>query len=392
MRPLLTLVGLAVVCWIADIAKPTVLRWWERLVLRPVRRLRDRLVAEPVNEIVVSAGRVLPLVVGNRVPDFRPDLLGMAIHRCFEKVVNALPIYAVAVIILVRMDGQSVIDAVRHAVAEASHPSAGHVVHDPPSSLLLGIVSVPIVIGKKLPVLLSEHGAVKLVPLLLASALVFVVLRRLMPAGVADSLRREPGHPALERRHSSVNWSGVAVLIATATRCARVHLQWSADPSLDALPRVSLRAAEREIRRAYQARGHRLRRHQRQVAKAHAAKVIGALRADEARVLSEPAAAFQDLAVKLTTIANRYAEGRCAALLEEQDLGAEPVVDRPFLRWLGVAGGGLGVLAAVTYSGLPTSLTGPAVTVGIATLFLALFRGSQLTDAAQAASMFRASA
>ncbi|AXL86996.1 hypothetical protein C4J65_00685 [Streptomyces sp. CB09001] len=64
----------------------------------------------------------------------------------------------------------------------------------------------------------------------------------------------------------------------------------------------------------------------RTVARQHAELVAGALRRDLCRVDAEPREALRDLAGKLVTVCERYAEGRVGRLLTEVDLeGVEPV-------------------------------------------------------------------
>ncbi|WP_425245539.1 hypothetical protein [Streptomyces sp. NEAU-NA10] len=108
----------------------------------------------------------------------------------------------------------------------------------------------------------------------------------------------------------------------------------------------------------------------RTVARQHAELVAGALRRDLCRVDAEPQEALRDLAGKLVTVCERYAEGRVGWLLPEADLeDVEPVtLTRQRLRetahmvgvmvamFCGALAAWLGCRAAGLQKGLPLEL------------------------------------
>lgn len=108
----------------------------------------------------------------------------------------------------------------------------------------------------------------------------------------------------------------------------------------------------------------------RTVARQHAELVAGAFRRDLCRVDAEPQEALRELAGKLVTVCERYAEGRVGRLLPEADLGdVEPVtLTRQRLRetahmvgvivamFCGALAAWLGCRAAGLPKGLPLEL------------------------------------
>ncbi|MFJ1544503.1 hypothetical protein [Streptomyces sp. NPDC088246] len=170
------------------------------------------------------------------------------------------------------------------------------------------------------------------------------------------------------------NWP-VVLLMLSAVQCGRAVARLRAQGPLD-LPPVSVRRAERAIRRAWKTRHAKVRRHQRLELKAHAARVVSALRMAEARQYEDPEEALRTMATLLTTIAHRYAEGNMLQLLDERQMtGAEPVADR---SWLHLAVSGLlivGVLTALSWADLPEMATGPVAALIITAVFAGVYRG-----------------
>lgn len=173
-----------------------------------------------------------------------------------------------------------------------------------------------------------------------------------------DELRRESS-PLRE----TARWQPVIVLLAV---CSSVGLACRQLESRDALsaPRVSLKAAERAVWSAWRTRHGRARLARRNDLKRHAAEVVGALRAMEARQDSEAdtAKVFEDTAVMLLKIAQRYAEGRTLALLDPDDLAnVTPAHSREWVRLLTlgliVTGAATGALTA----GLPDAAATPLI-------------------------------
>lgn len=133
-----------------------------------------------------------------------------------------------------------------------------------------------------------------------------------------------------------------------------------------------MRSAERVIWRAYKTRylvsesvWHNtfglveIGSHHRRVLKAHAAQVVGALRAAEARQDAEPAEALREMAT-LVTIAERYVEGRLGQLLDQDRLDPEVSASQgEYLRFLGLGAGVVAAMAAAVAFGIPSDALGP---------------------------------
>ncbi|MBT1103092.1 hypothetical protein [Streptomyces sp. Tu10] len=165
------------------------------------------------------------------------------------------------------------------------------------------------------------------------------------------------------------------LLMLSAVHCGRTLTQLREQGTLD-LPRLSLRRAERVIRRAWKTRHDNVRRHQRQQMKAHAARVVGAMRVAESRQYDNPEEALIRMANLLAMVAHRYAEGRTLQLLDEEQMaGAESVADR---SWLRLAVSGLlivGVLVVLSWADIPEMATGPVVALIITAVLAGVYRG-----------------
>ncbi|MFG2632055.1 hypothetical protein [Streptomyces sp. NPDC048473] len=181
----------------------------------------------------------------------------------------------------------------------------------------------------------QEHGAQQPRP-----------LRARQPSAADEEMRYRP----------------VVVLLLTAADCARTWRAWGNSPALDT-PRVSVRGAEYVVRNAWRTRceydSWSARMRQRHALKAHAAKVIAALRSLEARQYTDPdlGLVLQELADAFLTIAERYAEGRVGQLLDNVD-AVEGATDYEWLRLLGVAGFGVGALAISSMVNMPDGANG----------------------------------
>jgi hypothetical protein len=219
----------------------------------------------------------------------------------------------------------------------------------------VGLLRIPIV------ALLLYWGAAAALPVLL----VLVGLRPLLPL-------RDRRRIAAEAEFR--NWP-VVLLMLSAVHCGRTYAQLQAQGTLD-LPRVSVRRAERVVRRAWRKRHDRVRWHQRRELKVHAARVVSALRQAEARQGQDPDEALRTMATLLATIAHRYAEGRTGQLLDEQQMaGAEPVPDRSWLHLLAAGVGIVAVLVGLAHAGLPEVATGPVVALIITAVLTLIYRG-----------------
>lgn len=97
---------------------------------------------------------------------------------------------------------------------------------------------------------------------------------------------------------------------------------------------VHLREVTKALQNAHATRGTiPWRSRRRRDLKRHAGQVVAVLREAEARLDSEPHAALTELAQLLLKIADRYAEGRVGALLDQDRLdGVTPVRDREAVR------------------------------------------------------------
>ncbi|MET7344612.1 hypothetical protein [Streptomyces sp. NPDC005547] len=174
----------------------------------------------------------------------------------------------------------------------------------------------------------------------------------------AGELRRAPSP-----RGETARWQPVVVLLAV---CSSVGLACRQLESRDALsaPRVSLKTAERAVWSAWRTRHGRARRARRNDLKRHAAEVVGALRAMEARQDSDAdtARVFEDTAVMLLKIAQRYAEGRTLALLDPDDLAnVIPAHSREWVRLLTLGLIVTGAVAGALTAGLPDAAATPLI-------------------------------
>ncbi|MFJ2170310.1 hypothetical protein [Streptomyces griseofuscus] len=183
---------------------------------------------------------------------------------------------------------------------------------------------------------------------------------------------------------ASLNWPVVALALS-AIDCGRalqeLREQEQAPAGVLQFERVAIRRAERVIARAWQTRyrgGARVnvRWHQRKQLKAHAWKVITALRAVEARQDSAPAEALTELATMLLLIAERYAQGHIGQLLNDDQLPRE--VPHRWL-WLRLLLGGAvltAVLVGLAKVGMPDGAAGPLAGLLITCVLVVIYRGS----------------
>lgn len=212
-----------------------------------------------------------------------------------------------------------------------------------------------------------------IVAVLLCGVILLVLPGLLVLVGLGPLLPRT-NRRRIDAESESRNWP-VVLLMLSAVHCGRAVERLRTHGPID-LPQVSVRRAERVIRRAWKTRHAKVRRHQQLVLKAHAARVVSALRLAEARQYENPEEALRIMATLLATIAHRYAEGRTLQLLDEHQMrGAEPIADR---AWLRLAVSGLlivGVLIALSWAGIPEMAAGPVVALIITVVFAAVYRG-----------------
>ncbi|MFF9062041.1 hypothetical protein ACF09K_25590 [Streptomyces sp. NPDC014882] len=200
----------------------------------------------------------------------------------------------------------------------------------------------------------------------LGTAAVVVLLLMVAALWLADRLDRAGRRDALLHTGTAMTAACVRALDASDAERAE-HLR-----ELDDL----YRRTERLLLRAHRVRGTiGGSSPRRAAARRHAELVAGALRRELCRVDAEPQGALPDLAGKLVTVCERYAEGRIGRLLPEEDLAdVEPVtVARQALResalmvvvilvaFCGALGAWLGCRAA----GVPDDLLPLAAAAGL---------------------------
>ncbi|WP_163013298.1 hypothetical protein [Streptomyces fungicidicus] len=172
-------------------------------------------------------------------------------------------------------------------------------------------------------------------------------------------------HRAPSSRGETAQWQPVVVLLAVCTSVGLAYRQLESRDALSA-PRVSLKTAERAVWSAWRTRHGRVRRARRNELKRHAAEVVGALRAMEARQDSgaDTAKVFEDTAVMLLKIAQRYAEGRTLALLDPGDLSdVTPAHNREWVRLVALGLIVTGTVAGALAIGLPDAAATPLIGV-----------------------------
>lgn len=138
---------------------------------------------------------------------------------------------------------------------------------------------------------------------------------------------------------------------------------------------AELASAMKAVRRAHARRNTvPFASHRRKALRRHAALIVSALRAAEAKLDLDPPAARAEIARLLHTIAERFAEARVGNLLDESDLaGIQPAhnweplrfallaVAAPFVTWLPAA------------LGLPEGARVPTVSAGILLVTISLY-------------------
>ncbi|UYB41712.1 hypothetical protein SLV14_004502 [Streptomyces sp. Je 1-4] len=201
------------------------------------------------------------------------------------------------------------------------------------------------------------------------AATVFVWLSDTKKAGSQQEnrprsiLAERPGMFSRARVGETAQWRPVVVLLGVCGSLGQAYKQWDTGGPLVA-PRVSLAAAERAVWSAWRTRHDRIRHSRQQGLKEHAALVVGALRAVEARQDTEAdtGQVFEDTARMLLKIAQRYGEGRTLALLDPEDLnGVTPAVNREWLRLTILGSVVVGTAVGANLLDVPDSATGPLI-------------------------------
>ncbi|MFF3710341.1 hypothetical protein [Streptomyces phaeochromogenes] len=171
--------------------------------------------------------------------------------------------------------------------------------------------------------------------------------------------------PPPVRGGETARWQPVVALLVVCGSLGRAYKRLEPGHVLHA-PRASLKAAERVVWTAWRTRHGRVRRDRRGELKEHAAKVVGALRAMEAKQDSaaDTGKVFEDTAAMLLQIAQRYAEGRTLELLDSEQLeDVTPVVSREWVRLVALGVIVTGVVAGATAAGMPESAATPLIGV-----------------------------
>ncbi|MEU4685368.1 hypothetical protein [Streptomyces xinghaiensis] len=380
------------VAWTDSTVREWAQPWLRRRVVRPYLRLRAGLVRELAGRLIRDTRDVLLPVVGDRVAT-DPYRIPLCITHWWKSLLATVPfrllVFVVVPVVLLNGAAElwillesassfrgSLSDA-RQRLADAARMFVAEV-EERIGAPLAGYLGDP----------LGSLGAVRVSAMLLLLLLALFLIARPLLASVLHSgtaageeVSSPPDSAAPGRRY----WP-VVVLVAAAVQSARACRTWETRSRLGTPPRVSLRVAERVIRRAYRTRNGSVRRHHKRHLRAHAARVVGALRAVEVRQDRDSGAAYRDLAVMLLTIAERYAEGRIGELLDEADLaGAEAVVDRAGLRFAAAGALVLGVLGAASWSGVPAEVMGPLLGLTVTTALVVTYgigipRPSDLLD------------
>ncbi|MFG3257926.1 hypothetical protein [Streptomyces sp. NPDC048172] len=185
------------------------------------------------------------------------------------------------------------------------------------------------------------------VSLAVAFALVFIAVGMLVVP-----LLTLYGVPAMDTRsiHPVSRALPVLVFARAVEACAEAH-RVGGERHLKARRKVGdqMQGVARTLARAHWKRGAvSMRSHRRAELKRHAGRVVAVLRRAEARLDSEPHAALRELGELLLTVAERYADGRVGALLDEEELrDVEPVRSYELVRLalavLLIGGGGAGI-------------------------------------------------
>lgn len=164
------------------------------------------------------------------------------------------------------------------------------------------------------------------------------------------------------------NFAGLLPLVDAVIACADAHQARGhrRDLALAELPKT-LAVAQAAVKEAYGRRGivpaFSPRRRQ---LKRHARQVVAVLKNTETRLDVDPNQALRDLAGLLLTIAERYAEGRVGALLDDEQIaGTEPVQEREALKMVLAAllmcATAAAALGAIDATGLPSVLEPVAI-------------------------------
>ncbi|MFE7539042.1 hypothetical protein ACFU67_32770 [Streptomyces rhizosphaericola] len=323
-----------------------------------VRRRRDAFAQERASIFMEQTRAMVAPVTGGHVPDNLPGLAPQCVLLWWQGFLTQVPMMLTLwVMVATAVTGgallNGMVDSLRWATEKVSSvaTSLGRTWDSPPG-LAFGL---------------------RVALLLFLVVTVFVAVRG-VSLSFPESERAKRERERRERQRAERGgFLPVVVLLVSAARCSCAHQRWTQGTGVAGVPRVSMRSAERVIWRAYKTRylvsesvWHNtfglveIGSHHRRVLKAHAAQVVGALRAAEARQDAEPAEALREMAVMLVTIAERYAEGRLGQLLDQDRLDPEVSASQgEYLRFLGLGAGVVAAMAAAVAFGIPSDALGP---------------------------------
>ncbi|MEU6959796.1 hypothetical protein [Streptomyces chrestomyceticus] len=356
-----------------------------RNVVRELKRRRIALARRQAEVLFAEARHVLPEVVAGRVPPGR-GLAPLWVVRWWYAAQLAVPLSVAAVLLLALFVWNADTYATLwHPMSRGDAPEKP----DPLHALVQTLASVPRTIQAwegPADAFESLRG-VLMVVIALPTLPLFLRLGAAFSEGPEQRQRRE----RLERQRrvrtgDYVRCWPVVVLIVAAVQCARAHRRWTNRQPGEDVPRVSMRAVERVIWRAHRTRRGKARPHHEQTLKAHAAQVVGALRAAEAKQDTDPGKVLRDLTVMLLTIAERYADGQVGRLLDDEQVGdVTPVIPRERLRLVAVGTVVVLLMAGASIAGLPDAALTALLPVVVLAAVIAFNRGKvpsprELTD------------
>ncbi|WP_432141305.1 hypothetical protein [Streptomyces sp. bgisy084] len=357
-----------------------------RRVVAELKRRRGELAKRQADVLLTEAREVLPAVVADKMPPGHGHT-PLWVTRWWYAAQLTVPMSLVAFVMFALIVWNAEAYAAfwhLHVPREGDREAA-----EPLRALIRTVTSVPRTVQAwKGPtdVFKSLRGV-----LVIVVALSMAPLLQRLGAAMAEGGEQRRRRERLEKKRKLrtgdyVRCWPVIVLVVAAVQCARAHRNWATRQPGDDVPRVSMRKVERVIWRAHRTRRGKARHHHERVLKAHAARVVGALRAAEAEQDIEPGRVLRDLTVMLLVIAERYAEGRVGQLLDDEQIGdATPVVPREHLRMAAVGGVVVLIMAGASVAGLPEAALTALLPVVALVAVIVINRGkvpspSELTD------------
>ncbi|WP_153813610.1 hypothetical protein [Streptomyces sp. SUK 48] len=352
------LVGVLLLLYVWELWRRNVWPPLRQQTIERVRRRRDAFAQERASIFMEHTRAMVVPVTSGRVPDDLKGLAPQCVLLWWQGFLAQVPMMLTLwVVVALAVTGGSLlngmVDALRWTASKVASAATllGHM-RDSPPSLAFG--------------------------LRVALSLFLVVTVFLAVRGVSLSFP-ESERAKQERERRERKWAErggflpVVVLLVSAARCSRAHQQWLQGTGVAGVPRVSMRSAERVIWRAYKTRypapesvWHStfglvdISSQHRRALKSHAAQVVGALRAAEARQDADPAEASREMAVMLVIIAERYAEGRLGQLLDDDRLDPDvSATQGEYLRLLALGAGVVAAMAAAVSFGIPSDALGP---------------------------------